>query len=137
MVNNDNLCLKHGCHNCCDPVKIISANLLSVKSNPLFILNDEDWLPKSCGMMIRLNTFRCLNFNSKNGLCNDYDNRPIICRNTMCCAFEMEDYIKQREIIDGIKSEKYTIMPSPTPYLGCKTRLSPGFNQARNKLENS
>lgn len=122
-MNSDSPCLKYGCNDCCNPVKIISRNLYSVKGNPLFILNDEDWLPKSCGMMTRLNTFRCLNFNSKNGLCNDYDNRPMICRNTMCPAFKTKDQIKQKEIIDGIKSEEYTRMLSPTPYNGCKTRL--------------
>ena len=116
MVSNDNPCLKYGCHDCCNPVKIISTNtslVKKMKGNPLFIQNDEDWMVYG---MIRLNTFRCLNLNSQSGLCNDYDNRPMICKNKMCSAFKTGDKIKQKEIIDGMKSAKY-IRIIPTPFL--------------------
>lgn len=101
-----NICLFHKCCSCCNPVKI-NAKMLIGTSEYLFIDLEKMFVPAEHPDTIKLKIYRCINFNSKTGLCNDYENRPDICKNTQCSVFNTADPKKQSEIIEKIKSEKF------------------------------
>ncbi len=106
-----NVCLEHKCSDCCSPVKIRGYALLELeKIGRPFVETGEIYIPESNPDAVRLRTFRCLNFDSKNGLCLDYANRPDICRNTQCGAFYTDDRKKQEAIINRYKNEKFMIL---------------------------
>lgn len=109
MNKNDklaNICLLYDCHVCCNPVKIDSRQLISSIPN-CFVELENILVPIAHPDTIRLKTYRCLNFNQKTGLCNDYDNRPKICVNTKCTAFHTVRRKEQLKIINKLKSEKF------------------------------
>lgn len=101
-----NICLFHKCNSCCNPVKI-DARRPNSTNGYLFIDLKEMLVPVEHPDTVKLKTYQCVNFNSKTGLCNDYENRPDICKNTTCPAFHTTDPRKQSEIIEKIKSEKF------------------------------
>jgi len=106
--NQENICLKHNCHECCRPVKVKKDFKNNAKETKLpFKDKKEVWIPESHPNTVRLETYECKLFDKKTGLCKDYENRPEICRNTKCEAFEARDEKKQAEIIKKIKNEKY------------------------------
>lgn len=102
-----NICLFYKCCNCCNPVKIDAKKMLSGENEYFFINLEEMLISEEHPDTVKLKTYQCINFNSKTGLCNDYENRPDICRNTKCLAFRTTDPKRQSEIIDKIKSEKF------------------------------
>jgi Fe-S-cluster containining protein len=100
----DSICLKYGCSACCNPVKVNNR----VKINDLpFIDREEVLIPENYMESVRLRSYYCPIFNPSTGMCNDYQNRPEICRNTKCAAFETRSKKKQSRIIEEIKAERY------------------------------
>ena len=105
-INKENPCLKYNCSQCCNPVKIDSRKILDLKKLP-FSETGEVVVPEGHPESVKLRTYKCSNFDSKNGLCKDYENRPEICRNTKCDAFDSDDDVKQKNAIEKNKSEKF------------------------------
>lgn len=88
MKNLVHVCIEKKCSYCCNPVKVEvtfpkEKIPLDKKGKPLWeeknLLTSEE-----CPDGIKIKTFRCKNFNKETGLCDDYENRPEICRNTSC-----------------------------------------------------
>ncbi len=103
-----NICLLFGCSMCCNPVKINSRRLIDPERDKLpFVKLEGVLVPKSNPDTVRLKQYRCSNFNVKTGLCTDYDNRPNICRNTTCRAFDVIRYIDKKRIVEQIKEEQF------------------------------
>jgi len=64
-------------------------------------------IPRMHPDTVRLKMYLCKKYDEELGLCNDYDNRPVICRNTTCSAFDTSDVNEQQKIISDIKSEEF------------------------------
>lgn len=106
MTIIDNICLRYGCSECCNPVKINSRILINSENKELpFVELGDIFVPISHPDSVRLRTYSCHFFNCETGLCNDYFNRPDICRNTKCAAFDEITESGQIEIINSIKRE--------------------------------
>ncbi|MCC6639434.1 YkgJ family cysteine cluster protein, partial [Candidatus Falkowbacteria bacterium] len=77
---------------CCNPVKIERSVYWSIPKHKLkdargeqvFTQNQKVLIPASNPDKGRVLTFKCKNFDSETGRCLDYNNRPEICKNTMC-----------------------------------------------------
>ena len=103
-----NICLLHQCSACCNPIKIDYRKMICSEIDKYpFIDLEEIFIPEDHAETVRLKTYYCTRFNQETGLCSDYLNRPLICRNTNCFAFETDDKKKQSEIINSIKAEKF------------------------------
>lgn len=92
-------CLDRQCSWCCNPVKIsmrkgVNPSVIPIPKNEkgeeLFKKRDEVLVPENHPDTARVHTFDCINFDSKTGLCKDYENRPDICRNTSCINEQSE-----------------------------------------------
>lgn len=109
-MKDGDICLRNGCSVCCNPVKIASWELVNIEEGNLpfvetgIILAPENLLDQP---KFRLKVYYCLNFDHQTGLCGDYDNRPEICRNTTCAAFNTKDKEEQKSIIDRVKNGRY------------------------------
>jgi len=103
------ICLLHQCSICCNPVKIDFRRSIN---NDLFIDLEEILVPENHIDTIRLKSYQCINFNQNTGLCDDYHNRPVICKNTKCSAFNEDSRENQAEIIKIIKSKKFLRIPA-------------------------
>jgi Fe-S-cluster containining protein len=55
---------------------------------------------------MRLESYDCKLYDKEKGKCGDYENRPMICRETKCAALYTSDEKEQKQIIDRIKNEK-------------------------------
>jgi len=85
-------CLEKNCSWCCNPVKIGRrkgmANELKIpkdsEGNDIWVKTGEEWAPENNVDTDRVDIYECKNFNKETGLCEDYENRPNICRNTSC-----------------------------------------------------
>ncbi len=66
-------------------------------------------IPESEAEIVQLESYDCKLFDKESGRCKEYANRPAICKKTICDAFKTDDEKKQKEIIDKIKREKYTV----------------------------
>lgn len=81
-------CLEKDCHECCDPV-LMQKNFPDNKiprgsdGGEIWTKREETWIPEN-EETVRLQPFDCKKFDSKTGLCQDYENRPEICRITTC-----------------------------------------------------
>ncbi len=107
----ENVCQKHGCSDCCSPVKLRGYAVIELeKIGKPFVSTGEIYIPESRPDTVRLHTFECLNFDSENGRCLDYENRPEICRNTKCGAFFTPHEDEQRKIIDRYRNEKFMVL---------------------------
>lgn len=107
----ENICLKHGCSDCCSPVKLRGYAVIELeKIGKPFVDMREIHIPESRPDTVRLRTFKCLNFNDKTGRCLDYDNRPEICRNTKCGAFYTTDKEQQEKIVSRYKNERFMVL---------------------------
>lgn len=103
-----NVCLLFGCSECCNPVKVHSKIPINPREAGLPFIEMEGLLvPESNPDTIRLKQFLCINFNAATGLCGDYANRPSICRNTKCRAFEAIEYKDKEKIVSMIKKEQF------------------------------
>lgn len=103
-------CIKHNCSICCHPVKFrygFKQNKKDELNSLPFRDRDEIVAPESSIEKTRLETYDCENYDEATGLCKDYENRPQICRDTKCEAFDTEDETEQKRIIEEIKEEKY------------------------------
>ncbi|MCK5511130.1 YkgJ family cysteine cluster protein [Candidatus Parcubacteria bacterium] len=108
IIDTNNICLRLGCSECCNPVKINSRQFICAKKDKLpFVELGEIFIPEMHSDYIKLKTYRCVYFNSQTGLCDNYFNRPAICQNTKCLAFQTTDRKKQIKIIENIKSENF------------------------------
>ncbi len=109
MKNKDeikqSICIAFNCSECCRPVKINSLRIIS--KNLPFADNNEIFVPKEHPDTVRLKTYICDKFNQSTGKCDDYENRPDICRNTKCKAFETSDREEQARIIKEIKIAEF------------------------------
>ncbi len=106
--NKGNICLLFGCSMCCNPVKIDSRRLIGLERDKLPFIELEGILaPESNPDTIRLKQYYCTKFNAETGLCGDYENRPAICRNTKCRAFEVISYLDKKRIVEKIKEERF------------------------------
>jgi len=115
MVNNmteKNPCLKFGCSECCKPVKMRKGFKQHVgdkiKDLP-FDERGEIWIPENHPDTVKIETYNCRLHDEKTGKCLDYENRPEICRNTTCAAFDTNDKNEQRQAIEDAKKEKFII----------------------------
>src|SRR3989339_189228 len=107
----ENICLEFGCSECCNPVKISRGMGAIFERGNLFIKLDMILVPESHPDSVKLVSFSCNNFDSCSGLCRDYFNRPKICRNTKCLAFNATNRGIQAEIVRNIKAEKFINIP--------------------------
>lgn len=106
----DNPCLQFNCSACCDPVKMKKGFKERVGkdfSKLPFAKRKEIIIPEATD--IELETYDCKLLDKNSGKCNDYENRPEICRKTFCKAFEADNKDEQEEIINKIKQEKYFV----------------------------
>lgn len=108
----NNICLQYGCSVCCNPVKINSCRLMGELNKAPFIDLGHMLISVKHPGSIRLKSYKCLNFNPQTGLCRDYFNRPDICRNTKCLAFDETSVEKQVDIIKRIKAEEFIKIPT-------------------------
>lgn len=82
-------CLEKKCSWCCNPVKMDRS--FSNSDIPLNKKGDKIWIERE-GLLVaeenidgrKLKAFDCINYNPETGLCNDYKNRPEVCKNTTC-----------------------------------------------------
>ena len=111
-MEKENPCLKHNCNACCNPVKL-KEGFKDHKKDEFDKLPFKDrggiLIPKEERGPIKLESYDCTNLNKETGKCNDYENRPQICKNTKCRAFDTKDEKEQKEIIDDIKSQEFII----------------------------
>lgn len=82
-------CLDKKCSWCCDPVKVSSRfpeeEIPKDKDgNLIWKKRDEIIAPEETWEVQKLKTFDCVKYNKNSGLCEDYDNRPEICKETSC-----------------------------------------------------
>ncbi|MFH1142582.1 MAG: YkgJ family cysteine cluster protein [Candidatus Uhrbacteria bacterium] len=110
MSDKEKVCLNHMCSECCNPVKMKQGFKAhqGTKLNELpFEERDDLLIPETEIDTTRLESFDCKLFDEKTGQCKDYKNRPKICRQTECKAFETNNEQEQKEIIAKIKNEKF------------------------------
>ena len=69
----------------------------------------EVWIPENHPDTVKIETYNCRRHDEKTGKCLDYENRPEICRNTTCGAFDTDDENEQRQAIEAVKKEKFII----------------------------
>ena len=102
----ENPCLKYNCSFCCNPIKINCLITINIKNTP-FVKTKKILIPEKHPESIRLNTYSCNNFDCQTGLCKDYSNRPIICRNTRCLLFNLISEREKIKFAEKIQSEKF------------------------------
>lgn len=93
-------CLDKNCSYCCDPIKVNATFPIDKipkdrSGKPLW--EEENLLTsKECPDGTKIKTFRCKNFNKDTGLCNDYEDRPDICKNTSCIKEESDKSVDEQ-----------------------------------------
>lgn len=107
ISNMVNVCLLFECSMCCNPVKISSKKIINPTDNLPFIELDGLLVSESHPDTVRLKHYRCTKFDPITGLCTDYQNRPNICRNTICSAFNAEKGAGMETVMNKIQSEKF------------------------------
>lgn len=111
IENKKSPCLEENCSWCCDPVKIesrfkVMASELPKDKNNKTIFQDtyEVWVPEKNPDSGRLRIFTCNNYNKDTGKCENYENRPNLCRNTSCVDPKLNESIsKQRKKLTETK----------------------------------
>ncbi len=92
MTERSGPCLEKHCSWCCNPVKIDRRKGVvsefdipkDSEGNDLWIKTGEELAPEEKIETVRIDTYECKNFNKETGLCEDYENRPQICKNSGC-----------------------------------------------------
>jgi Fe-S-cluster containining protein len=79
-------CKEKDCGWCCDPVKVKAGFPMSQipkdkNGKEIWEKKPEMRIPEAHPDTIRLDIFECLNYNKEEKKCDDYENRPDICRN--------------------------------------------------------
>lgn len=103
------ICLKHGCSFCCNPVKMrrgFSLEEEKLKKTP-FKFKNEMLVSEDHPDTVKVEGYECDFFDRESGKCLEYEGRPDICKKTSCQAFETENESEQREIIKKINQEKF------------------------------
>jgi len=86
-------CVLEKCSWCCDPVKIGPRSKhapselkipVDASGNPLWKKREEVLVPADDFETQVIDTYDCVNFDKETGLCADYENRPEICKSTIC-----------------------------------------------------
>ena len=79
-------CIEYNCSWCCDPIKVHPWTKIpkSKTWEDLRQLLDEIRIPKKHPDTVKLLTYKCSLYNALKKLCDDYENRPEICKNTSC-----------------------------------------------------
>ncbi|HAL49844.1 MAG: hypothetical protein UU40_C0004G0022 [Candidatus Uhrbacteria bacterium GW2011_GWD2_41_121] len=112
MKKDGEICKKHGCSNCCNPVRVdkrISNRIDSQISELPFRKLDETHIPVDELETTRLDVYQCENHDPESGLCKDYENRPDICRNSRCRALDELDEGKQKRFIDEERNQEFIV----------------------------
>lgn len=114
MAKNNNrgdrkqtICERHNCCWCCDPVKI---HRFSEAGEKIPFWRERQGIllvPEKHPESTKLKIYDCDRLDKDTGLCTDYENRPKVCRNTMCPAMETDNEEEQAKIIEEIKREKF------------------------------
>jgi len=81
-------CIEKKCAVCCNPVKVES--FFPEDEIPVNEKGEKIW--EYQGILasektpdgIKLKAYKCKNFDEETGLCKNYKNRPMICRETTC-----------------------------------------------------
>jgi Fe-S-cluster containining protein len=89
MENRFGPCLDKKCSTCCSPVKVHHSFPdekipVDEKGEKIWTDRDELIIPEDHPDTVRLRTFDCKKFDSDSGQCQDYENRPAICRKSSC-----------------------------------------------------
>lgn len=112
MEKDGDICKKHGCSHCCNPVRInrlISARFDERSDELPFEKLDEVHIPVCELETTRLEAYKCKNHDPKTGLCKDYINRPDICKNSRCSALDVEDEDEQRKLIQEERGQEFIV----------------------------
>ncbi|KKR07358.1 MAG: hypothetical protein UT32_C0012G0021 [Parcubacteria group bacterium GW2011_GWC2_39_14] len=77
------------CSSCCSPVKVHRS--FPDEKIPVDVNGEKIWTDRGEIMIpikhidtVRLRTFDCKKLDQQTGQCQDYENRPDICKNTSC-----------------------------------------------------
>lgn len=111
-MKEPNPCLKFNCSECCKPVKMRKGfkRHIGEKLKDLpFVDREELWISKQHPDTVKIEAYDCKLYDEKSGQCLDYENRPEICKNTTCDAFDTNDEEQQRRAIDKSKKEEFFI----------------------------
>lgn len=110
-------CKKLNCSWCCDPVKIgprskHAPNELVIPKDKndedIWVRRNEEWRPEADHETLVVDTYDCKKFNRETGLCDDYANRPEICKNTSCVSEKLESS-EEEQRKKFVESEFYCI----------------------------
>ena len=111
-MSENSICRKFGCSECCKPVKVKRGFKRHVGEDMQklpFVDKEELWVSEAHPDTVRLEAYDCKLYDQTSGLCLDYDNRPEICKNTKCGAFDLDDEKAQEKMVKKIKDEKFII----------------------------
>ena len=100
-------CIEEKCWWCCDPVKVhVWTKIPKSKTwEDLRELLDEIWIPKKHPDTVKLLTYKCNLYDTLTKLCNDYENRPEICKNTSCISTNSNN--EEKKQYEDFTSEKF------------------------------
>lgn len=89
MTQKHGPCLDKKCSWCCDPVRVRKGfpdEKIPKDSTgkPIWEKRDEILVPEDHPDTVRIDTYECRKLNKTTGLCEDYENRPEICRDSGC-----------------------------------------------------
>ena len=112
-------CLEKKCSICCNPVKV-SQNFPEDKlpkdkgGKDIWKFNNELLAPEDEIDTTRLRAYECKYYNKKTGKCDEYENRPEICRNTSC--IDKKSNLSSDEQHKQFVSEKFASIKIPEKY---------------------
>jgi Fe-S-cluster containining protein len=103
-------CLEKKCSACCNPVKVgrhFDERRIPKDKNGEKIWEKNDYLlvPESHPDTVRLKAYKCRLYDKKTGQCQDYENRPDICKRSSCIDKNSEKTITEQQ--KEMKNEKY------------------------------
>ena len=92
IPNKHGPCLDKKCSFCCNPVLMPFRKGSDPRNIPTpkkkegeeLWTRDKVLIDPNLDDDVRLQSYNCVNFDPKTGLCKDHENRPDICRNSSC-----------------------------------------------------
>lgn len=112
MEKSGEICKKHGCGNCCDPVRVRKdfRSRIGDKFEELpFEDTGEVHVPIDEIEKTQLEAYSCRNYDKESGLCKDYENRPQICRNSACRALDAKTDEEQSDLISEEQLQEFIV----------------------------
>ncbi|MBU4315263.1 YkgJ family cysteine cluster protein [Patescibacteria group bacterium] len=112
MEKSGEICKKHGCGNCCNPVRVrkgFKSHLGDEFEKLPFKDLEEVHIPIDEIETTELEAYSCDNYNKESGLCRDYKNRPQICRNSACRALDAQTDEEQQNLIREEQSQDFLV----------------------------